>query len=125
MSDIRAWCITAIVLMTMMQDARAVNSIVKHWHPGAPNPLHFMHVPTIAAYGMWVPGCFATATIGATVVLQRELKLSEAWSIFGNCILPVAGGMMMRHLFAMHPEWDKLPLPPRYTYERQMKLGGT
>jgi hypothetical protein len=83
-----------------------VATIKKNHHPGLPNPAHLTSMPAIPAYVFGVPWCAATATMMATVVLNRELKTSEAWQILGSCVVPVLGGLAMRELFKNHPEWD-------------------
>ena len=104
--------LTGLLVLAGQAMARdgAVAKVKKNWHPGLPSPAHLTSMSIIPAYVMGVPWCAATGTIIATVVLNRELKTSEAWQIFGSCVVPILGGFVMRDLFKGHPEWD-MPQP--------------
>ena len=78
----------------------------KNWRLSLPSPAYLISMPLITAYRFGVPWCFATATMMATVLLRRELKISEAWESLGGCVVPVLGGLVMQELFKHHPEWD-------------------
>jgi hypothetical protein len=97
----------------LARDARPLASttakVAKGIHPGLPNPANLTSMPAIPAYIVGMPWCFATATMMATIVLNRELKTSETWQIFGSCVVPFLGGLAMQELFKKHPEWDMLP----------------
>lgn len=58
--------------------------------------------------------CGATGLLRQAAIVghfqKRELKLSEAYIAVANCIVPIAGGMLMKRLFDAHPEWDKLEM---------------
>jgi hypothetical protein len=111
---VRLFVIVLIGLLMLAGQAMAkdgaVAKVKKNWHPSLPSPTHFTSLKIIPAYVAGVPWCFATATMIATVTLNRELKTSEAWQIFGSCVVPVLGGLAMRELFKSHPEWD-VPQP--------------
>jgi hypothetical protein len=99
----------------------AVATVKKNWHPGLPSPTYFTSMTIIPSYVFGVPWCFASATMIATVVSKRELKTSEAWQIFGSCIVPFLGGLVMQELFKGHPEWD---VPQPATNVDRFGIGG-
>jgi hypothetical protein len=51
-------------------------------------------------------GCMAHSPIVATVVVQRELTLREAYVMTADCIVPFVGGWLMSKAFDDHPEWE-------------------
>jgi hypothetical protein len=108
----------ALALLLMVSSAEARPSL-RDWHPSLPNPIsRIAGWNFITGYFMGLPWCGATATMLATVVLNRELKPREAFSIMGSCLLPIIGGMIVNHFW--NPKWDKL-----YTKENNVRRPDT
>src|ERR1035437_7541827 len=99
----------------------AIVTVKKNLHLGLLNPATLTSMSIIPVYISGIPWCFATATIITTITLNRELKTSEAWQIFGSCIVPVLGGFIMQELFKGHPEWD---VPQPATNVDRFGIGG-
>ena len=111
--------LASILMMAGQAMARdgTLATIKKNWHPSLPSPLYFTSITIIPSYVFGVPWCFATATMIATVVLHRKLKTSEAWQIFGSCVVPFLGGLAFKN----HPEWD---IPQPATNVDRFGIGG-
>lgn len=78
----------------------------RHWHPSL-SVSHLMPLAWYQAYAFGIPVCFATGVmIESGIMLRRELTTAEAWTMFGNCILPVLGGIIVKDFFDRHPEFN-------------------
>lgn len=106
------------LLMLMLLAAPAEARLRDKWHPSLPSPLRLIEGPeptplaaaTLAkGYVLGLPWCFFTGVAIYSIVVKRELKRSEAFTVLGSCIVPVVGGIIMKKLFDAHPEWDELP----------------
>lgn len=92
-------------------------------HPSAPSPLRLVQPTSLAlaaltqGFVLGMPWCFATGTIIAVTLRQRELRRSEVYAMLGSCIVPILGGLIVLHVFKQHPEWDV------YTAEERAAVG--
>jgi hypothetical protein len=102
----RRAALAVLVLLLLTGPALAID-IKRNVHPGIPNPSGLAHLSGGLYYGTGVITCAATAPMIFNAVMRREPTLGEAWSMFGNCVLPVVGGFIVRSLW--RPEWDLLP----------------
>lgn len=131
MRHLTTWlAIAALLISPAMASSGLTRYVTQRAHPSLPSPLRFLpdapqvNLNTIATpgvlvrgYVMWLPGCFFTGVAFTSLLRQRELRLDEAYEILGSCVVPVLGGLAMRKLFELHPEWKRLPLPPRWTVD--------
>lgn len=104
---VRLGSLTILILLLMGGPSDAgVDYIKKHWHPTAPSPLRFTHTPFVQAYVAWIPACFFSGVLIHDLYMPREFTTAEAWTLFGNCVIPILGGIAVKAAFDRHPEWD-------------------
>lgn len=108
------WLAVALVLFASPAHAK-IKFDAKKLRPGLPNIMRSaVGFPTSIAtaanwYAIGFPWCAATTVMVASAIYRRPLKLSEAWTMTGSCILPIVGGLLIKRAFDAHPEWDNLP----------------
>jgi hypothetical protein len=108
----------AVLLLLFVSHNVEARPKLKDYHPSIPDPVTHNLTAIMAGnyyllvqyYFMGIPWCGATGTMLTSIMLRRELKLSEATTIVASCFLPIVGGMIAKSYFAKHPEWDLLPL---------------
>jgi hypothetical protein len=61
-------------------------------------------------YGITTVGCLALSPIVAGLLVsaneRRELRMSEAWMMAADCVVPIIGSLIVKSAFDAHPEWD-------------------
>lgn len=60
----------------------------------------------LGAYGVTTIGCAAVSPIVATLVVDRPLTNREAHVLFGSCVIPIIGGLLVEAAYDAHPEWE-------------------
>jgi hypothetical protein len=69
-----------------------------------PRPYH--GISEGGAFAISTFGCMAASPIVATIVVQRELTMREAYAMTADCVIPFVGGWLMNKAFDAHPEWE-------------------
>jgi hypothetical protein len=69
-----------------------------------PRPFH--GISQGGAFAISTLGCMGVSPIVATIVVQRELTMREAYAMTADCVIPFVGSWLMNKAFDAHPEWE-------------------
>jgi hypothetical protein len=109
--------IRAIIVAVMVLLAGVAQAAEQQQSPGRPDVIAAINkvrpgtivLDRVGNYAVDLPLCAAVSLISSAEMTwlteHRELRNSEAWEMFAECVIP-GGAKIMAYLFAMHPEWD-------------------
>ena len=92
--------VAVIILMILLGTSTAfaqnilrekVVQYVKNYDPAIPNPLTYMHFPTIPAYALGYPLCVMSTAFIKIARSKRALTERENLKIFVGCVIPFGG----------------------------------
>jgi hypothetical protein len=58
-------------------------------------------------------GCMAVSPMLASAIEGRELTLREAGVLFGSCVVPIVGGLLVNAAWDANPQWERFEKHPR------------
>jgi hypothetical protein len=82
----------------------------EHADVKVPSPSFWLRTPFPASYIIGVPWCVNTSVMFKVIRLERRLTNGEAWTLIGNCYLPVVGGALVTRVWGDSPRWNEYPL---------------
>jgi hypothetical protein len=50
----------------------------------------------------------------ASAIEGRELTLREAGVLFGSCVVPIVGGLLVNAAWDANPQWERFEKQPRH-----------